>query len=306
MRRFRIAATIVLLVGAMQSANVQGQADEPTNWEGVSDELQNARVHFLTGHWLTEPRIMGGERATPGNDPWQVALLMAGPHDGPRMAFCGGSLISGRWVVTAAHCVDKATRAEHVDVLVGTTDMRIGGTRIDVARIIVHPNYSPPPDYFNDIALLQLANAAPAPASEIALPTAEIESALLPVNSSVRVTGWGATAPGGGMVRHLMTVNVELVSPGDCTDDVSYPGRISPSMMCAGYGNGGRDSCQGDSGGPLSSRLSGTRYLGGVVSWGERCGSPDKYGVYTRVAMFTQWLRQCMAEQPECLIASHN
>jgi secreted trypsin-like serine protease len=43
-------------------------------------------------------RILNGTEALPGQWPWQVAL-----KDGN--LFCGGSLISSQWVVTAAHCV---------------------------------------------------------------------------------------------------------------------------------------------------------------------------------------------------------
>jgi len=43
-------------------------------------------------------RITNGSTATRAQFPWQVALIV----DGAR--FCGGSLISTRWVLTAAHC----------------------------------------------------------------------------------------------------------------------------------------------------------------------------------------------------------
>jgi secreted trypsin-like serine protease len=43
-------------------------------------------------------RITNGYITTRGQFPWQVALIT---DDG---TFCGGSLISDRWVLTAAHC----------------------------------------------------------------------------------------------------------------------------------------------------------------------------------------------------------
>jgi secreted trypsin-like serine protease len=43
-------------------------------------------------------RITNGIVAAPGQFPWQVALII------DNMYFCGGSLISSKWILTAAHC----------------------------------------------------------------------------------------------------------------------------------------------------------------------------------------------------------
>ena len=43
-------------------------------------------------------RITGGQTASRGQFPWQVALIIDNAY------FCGGSLISNLWVLTAAHC----------------------------------------------------------------------------------------------------------------------------------------------------------------------------------------------------------
>lgn len=48
---------------------------------------------------LTEV-IVNGENALPGEFPWHVALYFGGQY------FCGGSLISDSFVITAAHCVE--------------------------------------------------------------------------------------------------------------------------------------------------------------------------------------------------------
>ena len=63
------------------------------------------------GHGLSDfPKIVGGQDAQPGEWPWQVALLREA------FPFCGGSLVSNQYIITAAHCV-KATDWNRVKVM---------------------------------------------------------------------------------------------------------------------------------------------------------------------------------------------
>ena len=55
-----------------------------------------------------QERIVGGIPAQPYAWPWQVALFL----DNNR--FCGGTIISHDWIVTAAHCLDGYVTVECV------------------------------------------------------------------------------------------------------------------------------------------------------------------------------------------------
>jgi len=245
------------------------------------------------------PAIVGGREAEPGEWPWQVALIHVGgdPYDDQ---YCGGTLISPVWVVTAAHCAAGET-AGRIQVLAGIHNLRTpdrGFLRLDVERIILHPNYGQATQYDSDIALLELS--APAtfrpmtttqlPIDGVTLVAADIDS-LTGVEATV--TGWGNTSSSEiDFPDTLQEVEVPIVSNADCSQ--AYPNGITSNMVCAGVPEGGVDSCQGDSGGPLVIFNNATSRweLAGIVSWGYGCALPGQPGVYTRVSSFSEWITQ--------------
>ena len=80
-----------------------------------------------------------------------------------------------------------------------------------------------------------------------------------------------------------------------CNAKEAYDDKVKPGMMCAGRTEGGVDACQGDSGGPLVWRAPDGPLLVGVVSWGEGCARKLKYGVYTRVSAYNDWIAKELA-----------
>lgn len=105
---------------------------------------------------------------------------------------------------------------------------------------------------------------------------------------NLTTAGWGRTSEGGSSSDALLKVEVPFVSANKCS--ASYPNQITDRMICAGFDEGGKDSCQGDSGGPLVKGNGSSRVLVGVVSWGEGCARPGKYGVYSKVSSVIDWI----------------
>jgi secreted trypsin-like serine protease len=251
-------------------------------------------------HGSSAQKIIGGAPAPAGAFPWQVSLEVSWIADPLAAHFCGGTIYSATWVVTAAHCVVN-TSSKDVTVTAGTHSLGVGGVRVNVSRIFVKPDYNDA-KHDNDVALIELFNPLPlgAEISSLASVSAAAESEVLKKDAPLIVAGWGATVVGGKPVRDLRYVEIPFVERSDCNRSLAYDGAVTNNMICAGATAGGKDSCQGDSGGPLTAQSADRPILVGVVSWGEGCASANKVGVYTRVANYSGWISRCVADTAKC------
>ncbi|XP_071075947.1 chymotrypsinogen B isoform X2 [Desmodus rotundus] len=130
-------------------------------------------------------RIVNGEDAVPGSWPWQVSL-----QDDTGFHFCGGSLISEDWVVTAAHC---GVKTSHL-VVAGEFDQGSDAEDIQVlkiAKVFKNPKYNTITTN-NDITLLKLATPArfSQTVSAVCLPD---EADDFAAGTLCATTGWGLT-----------------------------------------------------------------------------------------------------------------
>ncbi|MFP4474107.1 MAG: trypsin-like serine protease [Desulfatibacillaceae bacterium] len=234
--------------------------------------------------------IVGGTEAEADAWPFAAALLNAAVQDNFSAQFCGCSVIEDTWVLTAAHCVDDVPSPSEIEVLAGTHDLTTGqGERIDVTRIVIHPGFDSL-TLDNDVALLQLARPVPSGATAVDLYRT---AGSLP-EELLTVVGWGRLEEGGVFASVLMELDLPWVSTETC--QTAYPDRaIDEDVICAGYSEGGKDACQGDSGGPLFlAGPDGVRQVG-IVSWGDGCAEAGKYGVYTRITSYLDFIDETIS-----------
>lgn len=208
---------------------------------------------------------------------------------------CAGSIIGSKWILTAAHCESLFKDRMYVRNKSGKK------IRLKVLKSHLHPKYKK--GEFNDVALLELKQeidfvVTQLSSIEIADPDFESRGGL-PEGLMTTVYGWGHTREDGGSSSVLREVDVPLVSRETANAKNSYKGKIDNSMLVAGYKEGKKDSCQGDSGGPMviKDETMGTLTLIGIVSFGDGCGRPNKYGIYTNVSYVAEWIQSVMNEQ---------
>merc|ERR1711994_153921 len=256
-------------------------------------------------------RIVSGQNVPRGKYPW-VAIVTQ--KNSTKIGGCGATLISSRWAITAAHCVNPTRPITSIVLgehdITGVDSLDINRLDVGVSAMIPHPDYNNPLSMSHDIALLLLSESV-----DLTVHT----PACLPspgrdyTGYTGVVYGWGRTDPcAPGLSAILQEVSVEIVSDnvcdtasgnytslsgGECLNfSGDYAGNISEDMLCAGAP--GRDSCQGDSGGPTAVKEDGHHPLVWVVSWGLGCAADGLYGVYSEVAnpKIRAWIDSTVAE----------
>ena len=213
-------------------------------------------------------RIVNGTEASPHGYPWMARIVHRKKQ---QSSFCGGTLISRRHILTAAHCVLSCdTKYEVGDykpvcrdkqkhwAVLGDHDLskKDGEIYMKIQRFAVHPNahfYKDAGIFSYDYAIIVL--------SACVTFRKHIQPACLPTNSTnayenatVTVLGWGDLAfrddksPLAGVnPKKLRSVDITVLPNRMCTSSADFSSKY---LMCAADPNyWAKDSCQDDSGG---------------------------------------------------------
>ncbi|CAG0886266.1 unnamed protein product [Darwinula stevensoni] len=321
--------------GGEEDVAAEAEEDPPAKHEREGEGLGPETEEECGSNNVTSPdlRIIGGRVARHGKWPWQVAILNRfkssefeeesptevlsdletsqrhGLHPtqnafltNVQEVFCGGTLVSRSWVLTAAHCVRKkllirlgesnllskeGTETE-IKVEVVPSSLR-GRWEGGVEDHFIHPDYDPE-TVDGDVALLRL----PSPVKLnkyrrlACLPDA---GDRVPESQLCTIIGWGKERNTNLFGTDQLREAEVPVVPGEMCKDVYQDYSITENMFCAGYKRGRVDSCAGDSGGPLLCQIHGKWTIYGITSFGEGCGRKGKFGIYAKVPNYVAWIK---------------
>ncbi|XP_067419630.1 acrosin-like [Emydura macquarii macquarii] len=238
-------------------------------------------------------QIVGGVDALPGAWPWIISIQI--PTQKGHQHSCGGSLISNRWVLTAAHCL-KAKRRILAGwrIVSGISELSRLSDLVQIRSVkkaVLHQGYNPRKKT-NDIALVQLDH--PVTFDDFTQPACLPNTRMAVTTfSPCYISGWGTTTQKTmDTVDILQEAKVHLIDSAMCNSSRWYNGAITRNNLCAGYKRGDFGSCQGDSGGPLMCKdeVTSRYYVIGITSWGQDCAQAYKLGRYTSTQPFLEWI----------------
>jgi len=243
---------------------------------------------YITSKVVRSSRIVGGDDVEPGRYPWVVSIV-----DEQNIQFCGGSLITSEWVLSAAHCAGRG-----FSVQIGRNNlakMDENYEQIPIVKEVMHPNFCEEKHSF-DFLMIKIQWPSNFETMILARPDTK-----LPHGLPVTAMGWGSLFYGGPRSDVLQEVEVDVVNNTVCNDSYKSIAPITDDMLCAS--REGKDSCYGDSGGPLIWKGDDGYYVQvGISSWGEFCAEPAYPGVYSRVSVGIQWMTEVIRQDGQMTV----
>ncbi|XP_052132884.1 brachyurin-like isoform X2 [Frankliniella occidentalis] len=240
-------------------------------------------------------RIIGGQAAAPGQFPWQAQVRMDNSY------FCGGSILSAQWILSAGHCASGfSTFVVVLGSVYSGNNPDSNKLVISCRKAIVHEGYN---SYLisDDISLISLGT-----------PIRGWNSVISPIrlpslsDATNTFSGWPSTVSGFGRFGDaqsvspgisplLRYVNVVVIDNAQCAQTFGASVRSTNICTSGGSRSAPVSACNGDSGGALvvyqGDVLNKTATQVGIVSFGSGRGCNLSYpSAYTRVTSYLKWI----------------
>ena len=253
--------------------------DQSKGFSSVSEEYPSS--FNKNGH-----RALGIP-ALKGEVPFQVLLKLDGSFN------CGGTLISNKFVLTAAHCVNHVNAEARSTIVIGELNQfqyDFTELEMNVKRVILHPDYFYHKEV-DDIALMEL--------EEPVRMNSYVQIASLPksetTSGNVKAAGWGMTI-GNVDSDRLLIAHLKIMPRSQCQETFS---KITKKNICAiSKGRELHGVCHGDSGGGLIKKdHAGNHIVIGVASYvrknyGQYPCDLSEPQVFTNVMSYVPWIKK--------------
>ncbi|XP_065300554.1 venom peptide isomerase heavy chain-like [Dermacentor albipictus] len=264
----------------------------------ASDDINNKGC----GIFSSSGRIVGGHLVHRKDQvPWVVQLGLPSMYNATYNAskFCGGSIISARFVLTASHCIAK--RRIYLDgaVIIYNSTEKLRGSRVGIAALFSHPSYIPG-ELGHDIALAKTTEPFKFDrfVRPVCLPWKQSNLA----GRKAAISGWGRLSARNKSGLDLLRITQMILPYNRCKESFSkeeLAKRLTrDDVLCAR--RKGKGICKGDSGGPLTVLGKGGKAVQvGVAAFAYGCAHPTKADFYTRVSTYVPWIREQLAASEE-------
>jgi len=235
--------------------------------------------------------VIGGSNANQGEFPWQLSQQRLSGSTWSHS--CGASLLTSRYGLSAAHCVEGAA-ASSLRVIAGLHDRSntAGTTTSNVASYKMHEQYNNgQASYANDIAILTLATLINTVAGRIAYATLPPNNNNNFAGTTCVISGWGRTSSSNTLPNVLQKASVSILTTAQCQQQGSSG--VWANHICTRDNNNQAGACNGDSGGPCNCPSGSQTQVAGIASFvwvsGSNCLT-TRPSAYTRVSAYLAWI----------------